>query len=223
MIRQELNKRSPLRILENTTHGGLGKKNIGIFASRPGEGKTACLVHFALDALLQSRKVLHVTFSENPDHIYSWYESIFTELTKAYKLEMASDIHDEIALNRMILNFSVKKLSIQEINDKISKAISNLSFHPEVIIVDGFNSENASEKEFVSFKKLAGEYDAELWFALALGGPASLNDLSPVISVIILLESTGKQVRLRLLRDHENNQVKDTHLHLNPTTLLIEE
>ena len=47
MVRAELIKRSPLRILERSMHGGLGAGNIGILASRKGVGKTACLVHIA--------------------------------------------------------------------------------------------------------------------------------------------------------------------------------
>jgi len=50
MIMEDLISRSPLRILENSIHGGLGKGNIGVLASRKGVGKTACLVHIATEA-----------------------------------------------------------------------------------------------------------------------------------------------------------------------------
>ena len=79
MLKKELNNKSPLRILEKTTQGGLGKGNLGVFAARRGMGKTACLVHFALDALLQGRKVLHLSFAENAEHILSWYEAFSTK------------------------------------------------------------------------------------------------------------------------------------------------
>ncbi len=45
MVKSELINRSPLRILEKSIQGGVGKGNIGVIASRKGVGKTACLVH----------------------------------------------------------------------------------------------------------------------------------------------------------------------------------
>ena len=38
MIKSEQNRRSPLRILEKTTHGGVGKGNLGVIAARKGVG-----------------------------------------------------------------------------------------------------------------------------------------------------------------------------------------
>ena len=45
MVKAELIKRSPLRVFEQSIHGGLGRGNIGVLASPKGVGKTACLVH----------------------------------------------------------------------------------------------------------------------------------------------------------------------------------
>ena len=45
MIKKELISKSPLRILEKSIHGGVGKGNLGVIAARKGIGKTACLVH----------------------------------------------------------------------------------------------------------------------------------------------------------------------------------
>ena len=58
MIKTELIKRSPLRILEKSIHGGLGPGNLGILASRKGIGKTACLVHIGIDKLFQDKPVM---------------------------------------------------------------------------------------------------------------------------------------------------------------------
>ncbi len=53
MVKSELINRSPLRILEKSIQGGVGKGNIGVIASRKGVGKTACLVHIATDNFLE--------------------------------------------------------------------------------------------------------------------------------------------------------------------------
>ena len=53
MYRKFLSARSPLRLLEQGLHGGLGKGNIGLVLAGPGVGKTSFLVGVALDGLLR--------------------------------------------------------------------------------------------------------------------------------------------------------------------------
>src|SRR4030042_4764412 len=106
MIKSESNRRSPLRILEKSTQGGVGPGNIGVIAARKGVGKTACLVHIATDQLFENKHVIHVSFSANTSHIISWYEDIFDEIAKKYNLDSAGEVHDEIVRNRIIMNFN---------------------------------------------------------------------------------------------------------------------
>ena len=49
MHRKELNERSPLRVLEKSIHGGLGRGNLGVVIARHGVGKSAFLVGYGLD------------------------------------------------------------------------------------------------------------------------------------------------------------------------------
>ena len=65
----ELNHRSPLRILERSVHGGLGTGNLGIVAARAGVGKTGFLICVALDALLRDLRVIHVTTNQTVGHV----------------------------------------------------------------------------------------------------------------------------------------------------------
>ena len=79
MVNTEIIQRSPIRNLEKSIHGGLGKGNIGVLASRKGVGKTACLVHIATDKLLQGKPVIHVSYASRVDYIITWYEEILKE------------------------------------------------------------------------------------------------------------------------------------------------
>ena len=60
MYRKEVNAQSPLRILERSIHGGLGKGKLGVVMARAGTGKTACLVQLGLDDLMRDKNVLHI-------------------------------------------------------------------------------------------------------------------------------------------------------------------
>ncbi len=86
MVRSELIKHSPLRILDASTNGGVGKGNVGVMAARHGVGKTSALVHIATDKLLQGKHVIHVTFASRTVHIIDYYEEIFTEISKVKDL-----------------------------------------------------------------------------------------------------------------------------------------
>jgi KaiC/GvpD/RAD55 family RecA-like ATPase len=77
MVKKEITEKSPLRKLESAVHGGVGKGNIGVIASKKGIGKTACLVHIATDKMMNDKHVIHVSYSSRVDHIISWYEDIF--------------------------------------------------------------------------------------------------------------------------------------------------
>ena len=65
MYRKEVNAQSPLRILERSIHGGLGKGNLGVVMARAGVGKTAFLVQIGLDDLMQEKDVLHVALGQS--------------------------------------------------------------------------------------------------------------------------------------------------------------
>ena len=79
MEKTELIQRSPIRILEKAIPGGLKHGEIGIIAGPSGIGKTSVLVQLALDKLLQSRKVIHVSYTKRTDYVLAWYENIFNE------------------------------------------------------------------------------------------------------------------------------------------------
>ena len=70
MYRKEVNERSPMRVFENSMHGGLGRGNLGVIAARAGVGKSPLLVQIALDDLMRDRKVLHISHEQTVRLIY---------------------------------------------------------------------------------------------------------------------------------------------------------
>ena len=231
MIKNELVKRSPIRVLENSLHGGLGKGNLGVFTSRKGTGKTACLIHVATDKLLREQGVLHISFSEDPHHIESWYKQVFEEVAAAYKLTNASEIFDEINNKRIILHFKQADLQFSRIKDNIDQLIANMSSQPECFIIDGFAFENSSVEDLQLWKDLAMKKNVEIWFAATLhrenllfdpnGIPNPVSHVADVFSVIIMLDPSHEYVDLKLLKDHGSDDIAKLRLKLDPKTLLI--
>jgi len=231
MLKEEIIKRSPIRILEKSIHGGLGKGNLGVFTAKKGVGKTACLVHFATDHLLRGDKALHISFSDDPQHIDHWYRQVYHELARAFKLEQAMDIYEEIIRNRLILHFKRAGLNLETVEASIQRLIHDSSFVPQIFIVDGFAFDKAGAAEMAFWRGLAQKHNVEIWFSATLhpeasavdsrGIPQPISAIADEFAVIINLHSHTDHIELKLLKDHDAANLEKLRLRLDPKTLLI--
>ena len=231
MLKNELIKRSPIRILEKSIHGGLGKGNLGVFTARKGVGKTACMVHVSVDKLLANEKVIHISFAQKPDHIKLWYKEVFQEVAEAYKLENAIENFEQLIKNRLILHFCQSEINLDSVKYNVDQFVKTTDFHPEMLVVDGFSFYNASSDDFAFWKSFAEEYNIEIWFTATLhrealafddeGIPAPVNSFKDFLSVIIMLNPTSSFIDLNLLKDHDIKDLEKLMLKLDPKTLLI--
>lgn len=230
MVRTELVSRSPLRILEKSTHGGVGKGNIGVIAGIKGVGKTACLVHIATDDLFQGKHVIHVSFSKDASHIVAWYEDIFSGIVKRCKVEASTDVHDEAVKNRIILNFTQDGVHWPQVEARIRTMMENTLFQADAIIVDGFNFSRALVSELKSIRRFASDLGLEIWFSATTEEQTAGEDRMPLvlrpfldeIAVVIVLIDKGSFIHLELLKDHDIDSCLDLHLKLDPQILLID-
>jgi hypothetical protein len=230
-VKEELIKRSPLRVLEKSISGGLGRGNIGVLASRKGVGKTACLVHIAADKLLQEQHVIHVSYASRVDHIVAWYEDIFKEIAKKPKMRSALDDFDELIRNRVIMNFKQDGARTEQVLRSLEAMIVHGNFRAETVIVDGLDFAQAGPDELRKFKDFAGRLGLELWFSASLkkedplfddrGIPYELEGHLGVVDVLISLRHHGDHVHFNLVQDHGRLAPGDMGLKLDPTTLLI--
>lgn len=233
MVREELIKRSPLRILEKSTHGGLGKGNIGVLASRKGVGKTACLVHIATDKLFQNKPVIHVSYASRVDHIINWYEDIFREIARSLELESAADVHDDLIKNRVIMNFHQEGARTGQVLRSLEAMIKHGNFAAETVIIDGYTFSQGTSDDLAKFKNFAGRMGLEVWFSASLRGkeplfdpqgiPSELKPLLEKIDVLITLSFRDKYVQLHLVKDHNFTAPAELKLSLDPSSLLIAE
>ncbi|MGD9200934.1 MAG: hypothetical protein PVI26_05185 [Chitinispirillia bacterium] len=233
MVKKELIERSPLRILEKTTHGNLKSGEIAVIASRRGVGKTACLVHIATDQLLQEKHVIHISFSANTGSIISWYEDIFKEISIKNKLDNAIEVHDEIIKNRVIMNFKQDGIHITEIEKSIENLIKKGNFSADTLVIDGYDFTHSSIDELKEFKKFAKDLGLSLWFSASvrdetsyfdgLSIPKLLEHLIGEISILISLRPKTEHIYFNLVKYYDEKNLKDFHLKLDPNSLLITE
>lgn len=230
-VKEELIRRSPLRILERSISGGLGRGNVGVLASRKGVGKTACLVHIAADKLLQDKFVIHVSYASRVDHIVTWYEDIFKEIAKAPKTRAALDGFDDLIRHRVIMNFKQDGARTEQVLRSLEAMIVHGNFRAETVIIDGLDFAQAGPDDLLKFKDFARRLGLEVWFSASLkkddplfderGMPYELVAHAPAIDVLLSLQHHGDHVHFSLVLDHGRLAPKDLRLKLDPTTLLI--
>ena len=233
MVRKELIKRSPLRILEKSIRGGVGKGNLAVIASPKGIGKTACLVHIATDSLLQGKHIIHVSFSARTDHIISWYEDIFREIAGKRNLESAMEVHDETIRNRVIMNFNQESVQTDQVVRSLRAMIDGGGFSADQIVVDGYDFRGSTPEQFKVLKDFAEEIGTSIWFSASTpvdemdagrnGVPSRLEPFMDHVSVLITLSDRKNYINLRLVKDHDIYTKEDLHIRLDPKTLLIAE
>jgi reverse gyrase len=227
MHSKELNERSPLRLLEQSIHGGLGRGNLGVIVAPAGVGKTAFLVGVALDDLMRGRKVLHVALDEPVEKIRDYYDEIFMDLARTSGLEDIEEERLRVERNRNIHTYLGNTFSIDKLKDAIAFLRTHMDFSPEALIIEGFHFERATVADMDALREVARNIDGELWMsAITAEGTgrevfAPLSRLAGSLDVILCMQSGKEVVHLRLLKDHENPDVTDSHVALDPVTLLL--
>ncbi len=229
MEKEELLRRSPLRIFDDSIKGGLGKGNIGVITSKPGVGKTGCLVHFAIDKMLQGKHVLHISFARRPDAVLNWYEDIYEEISKKRDLEDSKRIYNEAIKNRIVLSFHQDTMKINHILSAIVNITNGGHFTPDIVLFNGLDAAKLSDDDLKSIHSFAKTCDFEVWFAVNIqewdecGVARKIKAVLDKIDVLIDIRNEGDYIHLECAKDHDNKELKDMHLKLDPNTFLIAE
>jgi hypothetical protein len=242
MVLNELIQRSPIRIFEQSIHGGLKPGELGLIASPTGVGKTSVLVQLALDKLLQEKKVIHVSFTQDVHYVPIWYEDIFEEFIYKKNLENAGEIKSNLVKNRVLMNFTQDGVSILQIIKSLRAMIVEGGFKAESVIVDGYdfdrltsctiNGKTLSKKEIMAeVKNFATELGVSIWYSCSVKEgeqqfdkeniPVIIKDYVEYIDVVIVLQPKTDHVELSISKDRNSVITKSTSMELDPKTLLI--
>jgi hypothetical protein len=233
MLLNELTERSPVRAIENAIHGGLGTGNLGVILSRPGVGKTACLVQIGVDAALRARNVLHVALGHTVARVRDWYTEIFKDMAAAYKLEDSIHCLLDLERHRRIHTYLGHTFAIPKLKDIVRFMATHSQFEPRVILIDGMDLPAASLDDVQELKSLAADIGAEVWMSgvsrradpgyYGNAIPEPYRGIAPLVSVFLKLESLNGTVSLRIVKEHDQPELPELHLKLHPQSMLIVE
>jgi len=231
MVLSELVQRSPIRIFEQSIHGGLKAGEIGIIASMHGVGKTSVLVQLAMDKLLQGKKVIHVSFTKHTHHVLTWYEDIFNEFINRKNLENADEIKDNLVKNRVLMNFNQDGMTTSQILNSLRAMIIQGGFKAEAVIVDGLDFNITGRERIASVKAFAQELGIAVWYSCSVNDdgqkydkeniPVLIKDFADIVDVVIVLEPKTDHVELSISKDRGSVISKSAAMRLDTKTLLI--
>jgi len=230
MHRKEINERSPLRVLEQSIHGGLGRGNIGVVVARHGIGKTAFLVGVGLDDLMRAKKVFHLSLEHPVERVCTYYDEILMELAHSQRLEDVWKVRLDVERNRRIHCLRKESFNVEKTREALGFLEQYNEFSPQSIIIDGLDFDTLSLEQLQGLREIAAERDAELWMSATTtrerkrddrGVPEPVARLQPGLDVILTMAHDGSGVHVVLRKDHDNPDVSDLKLALDPTTMLL--
>ena len=229
MANNDLVVNNPLRALglEEKAKGGI--RSMGLVMSRPGLGKTAILVQFALDCMLLGNKVLHVSIGESVDKTRTWYDDILSLLTDGETVESIP----EVMKNRMIMTFKESSFSKAKLEERLNDLVKQDIFKPQCLIIDGYDfasSDRGSIEELRDFMERHGL--KMIWFSAvrhrednrksADGVPAPCHEIDDLFDTVLLINPNGDEMNLDILKCEECTVDPGTTLKLDPSTMLIQ-
>ena len=229
MVR-DLMKVSPLKILEGSSRRGLGPGNLGVLMAQAGVGKTACLIHIALEKILRQGKLVHISLEDVPEKISSYYQVISEDLTTALGVEDGAELRELLEKNRMILAYLNQSFDVSRLRENMRNLAESIAFVPDTLIIDGLDFGCAPREVFEELKDVAADYKLETWLS-ALSSkrapegdesqiPSPCGHINDLLSIVIELQPTTTGVFLRLLKDHETPVVPPVRVKLDPNTFL---
>jgi hypothetical protein len=229
---RNLLERSPARVLERAIQGGLGPGNLGVVLAWPGAGKTAFLIGLALDALLNGRKVLHISTHEPVDRVRSFYDHLYHTLVASLHLDRPHERLLELERNRHILVYNRDQFSVQKLEQSAAFLRDAAHFSPSFVIMDGTpRFEQTEEWELEGTRRLAELWQAEVWMSAlthregqasdSRGVPVEVARFDEFLSVIILLVPTADCIKVKIVKNHDRTDLPDLTLELDPITLML--
>ena len=223
MVKQDLFDKSPVRLFDEATNGGLKTGSLGLVTSKKGLGKTSVLVQFGMDTLLQDKQLVHVTFDLHSSNVISWYDGIFTELAKKKNVGNASELKNDVVAKRTILNFSLDNFSLSKVVNTLN-ALKAGGIAVSGVVMDGIDFSKVSEGDVNAVAQYAAAEKVTIWLSANADG-SKLADSVPAafekyFGAVVNLAQENDKVAIKVLKIGDKKDV-ETGLKLDSKTLLM--
>ena len=231
MYKKDLILRNPLRLIGQETEDILHDGGFGAVLARAGVGKTAFLVQLALNSLLRSKNVLHISLDEPVKKVGIRYEEVFRNIAGQYDEKQMDQLWEATLPHRFIMTFQVEGFSVPKLEERLTDLTEQGIFFPKMLLVDGLPFDQGAREPVSHLKTLAKQHGMHAWFAVrthrheglgAEGLPSSFEGVADLFEVAIQLQPEGKDIFVKALKGGKPGS-EHPPLLLDPATMLIKD
>ena len=216
---QELQIRGPIRAISKHLDDGLRPGQVGFVVAQPGIGKSALLVHIALDRLVGGANVLHVSLGDSVERVRAIYDQIFRATRGKSKHRERATAIVASERRRMIHSYLDRSFDVGQLRENVNVLKDLAHFPTQMIVIDGVAA-GELVKASSEFKALAEEMGIAIWFSARAHQTLDSN-VWEYASIGLRLLPEGSSVRLK--RIARTGDEVNMPLNLDPNTLLIVE
>jgi hypothetical protein len=209
MLRTEIYERSPMRVFDASVQGGLDAGELGAILGSAGVGKSALLVHIALDRIMHDQRVLHVSMRSSAEHVRSFYDEIFQGVSRMARFKTEDRLAVQVERNRMIHSYLNRDFGVKDLDAALELLSEVMQFRPTCLMLDGFDGDLYALSEFAQRRALA------IWIVPMNG------QTHPVFKTVVSLNPARAILSLKAARIDGDEEGAPMGLELDPTTLLI--
>ncbi len=231
MLKKELILRNPLMHLGFETEDILPAGGFGAVLAYAGVGKTALLVQMALNGMLRSRHVLHISLNDPVNKVTLWYGELFNHLAGQYEGAQIKQLWDSILPYRFIMTFRVESFSVPKLEERMNDLTEQGIFKPEMMIIDGLHCDAAQRASLLALKALAEKNGMHIWFTVHThrhekpgqdGLPAYFTPVADLFDLVLELQTEHADINIKPLKGAASATPQSTLL-LDPSTMLIKD
>ena len=231
MLKQELILRNPLRQLGFETEDILSAGGFGAVLAHAGVGKTALLVQLAMNGMLRSRNVLHISLNDPVNKVNLWYSELFHHLAGHYEGAQISRLWESVLPHRFIMTFRVENFTVPKLKERLSDLTEQGIFSPAMMIIDGLYFDESLRADLNDLKALAAGNGMHVWFTVHThrhespgtdGLPVSFSAVAGLFDLVLELRPEHADIHIKLLQGRESTPAGSPLL-LDPSTMLIKD
>lgn len=231
MLKNELILRNPLRQLGFESEDILPAGGFGAVLARAGVGKTALLVQLAINGMLRSRPVLHISLNDPVNKVNLWYHELFQHLAGRYPGAQISSLWESVLPYRFIMTFRVESFTVPKLEERLADLSEQGIFSPAVMIIDGLHFDDARLPDLKELKALAVKNGIHIWFTVHThrheapgsdGLPKSFSAVAGLFDLVLELQPEKADVHIKMLSG-SGSPLVGSPLLLDPSTMLIKD
>lgn len=233
MIKNDIVFKNPLRSLGHESEDILAPGDFGAVLARAGIGKTSILVQLAIDSMLRSENVLHISLGDPVKKVCLWYDEVLRNIAGRRDAKEIDRLKDAMLPRRLIMTFNADGFSTLKLKERLEDLVVQDIFKPKVLLIDGIRFEENMENELSLMKTLAENHSMQVWFSVRIHRheatnddeiPLPLKNVADMFEIIFQLSPERKNIHLKVLKDIKTDESPDSKhpsLLLDPATMLV--